>query len=134
MAGKIYNRYSPKVKPSRASSNVANTSKYTFIVFLGIFELGSLLCGIAISSKMLIVARAISGMGGSGLVNGALTIVAASVPLENRATYLGIMMGSKSSSCPLKANHSHMLSLSARNTAWASAWGSIDTIHYMEMV
>ena len=33
---------------------------------------------------MLIIARAIAGMGGAGLVNGALTIVSCSVPLHKR--------------------------------------------------
>jgi hypothetical protein len=34
---------------------------------------------------MLIIGRAVSGMGGAGLVNGALTILATSVPLVRRA-------------------------------------------------
>jgi hypothetical protein len=34
---------------------------------------------------MLIVGRAVSGMGGAGLVNGALTILANAVPLARRA-------------------------------------------------
>jgi MFS family permease len=34
---------------------------------------------------MLIVGRAVAGMGGAGLVNGALTILADSVPLVKRA-------------------------------------------------
>lgn len=33
---------------------------------------------------MLIVGRAVAGMGGAGLVNGALTIIASSVPLIKR--------------------------------------------------
>lgn len=41
---------------------------------------------------MLIVGRAVAGMGSSGLVNGALTIMAACVPLAKRPVYLGIMM------------------------------------------
>lgn len=59
-------------------------SKWVFLIFFGIFELGSLLCGVAVSSNMLIVGRAVAGMGGAGLTNGALTIVAASVPLHKR--------------------------------------------------
>ena len=55
-----------------------------FMTFFGIFELGSLLCGVANSSKMLIVSRAIAGIGGAGLVNGALTIIATSLPLRKR--------------------------------------------------
>jgi predicted MFS family arabinose efflux permease len=58
--------------------------QYTFLTFLAIFELGSLLCGVAPSSDMLIVGRAVAGMGSSGLMNGALTIVAACVPLDKR--------------------------------------------------
>ena len=46
------------------------------MVFLGLFELGSLLSGVATSSKMFIVGRAVAGMGGSGIVNGGLTIIA----------------------------------------------------------
>jgi len=68
-------------------------SKYTFLKFLAVFELGSLLCGVANSSHMFIIGRAIAGLGSSGLVNGALTIIAACVPLVKRPMYLGIMMG-----------------------------------------
>lgn len=60
------------------------SSQYIFLIFLALFELGSLLCGVANSSNMLIIGRAIAGMGGSGLSNGAITIVAACVPLVKR--------------------------------------------------
>jgi MFS family permease len=60
--------------------------KYTFIVFLAIFEVGSLVCGVSQSSNMLIVGRAVAGIGASGLMNGALTIIAACSPLEKRAS------------------------------------------------
>ena len=66
--------------------------QYTFLSFLAVFELGSLLCGVANSSKMLIIGRAVAGLGSSGLVNGALTIMAACVPLEKRPVHLGAMM------------------------------------------
>jgi MFS family permease len=56
--------------------------QWVYLVFLGIFELGSVLCGAAQSSNMLIVGRAISGLGGSGLLNGAYTIISASVPIH----------------------------------------------------
>lgn len=67
-------------------------TKWTFLSFFGVFELGSLLCGVAVSSKMLIVGRAVAGMGSAGLTNGALTIIAACIPLEKRPMYLGFMM------------------------------------------
>ena len=41
---------------------------------------------------MLIVGRAVAGLGSSGLINGALTIIAACVPLAKRPVHLGIMM------------------------------------------
>jgi MFS family permease len=59
-------------------------AKRVFMCFLGIFELGSLLCGVATSSKMFIVGRAVAGMGGSGITNGALTIIALVAPMEKR--------------------------------------------------
>ncbi|KAF8247984.1 MFS general substrate transporter [Wilcoxina mikolae CBS 423.85] len=65
--------------------------KYTFLVFLATFELGSLVCATAKSSKALIVGRAISGMGSSGLFSGAIMIIGVSIHLEQRATYLGIV-------------------------------------------
>ncbi len=41
---------------------------------------------------MLIVRRAVAGMGDSGLINGALIILAACLPLIKRPVYLGFMM------------------------------------------
>ncbi|KAL8832019.1 MAG: hypothetical protein Q9170_005052 [Blastenia crenularia] len=67
-------------------------SKYTFLSFLALFEFGSLLCGVAQSSKMLIIGRAVAGLGSSGLINGALTIISVCVPLAKRPIYMGIMM------------------------------------------
>lgn len=54
------------------------------MTFFAIFEIGSVLCGAAISSNMLIVGRAIAGFGASGIINGAITIISSCVPLERR--------------------------------------------------
>ena len=54
--------------------------QWTFLTFFTIFELGSAICGAASSSYMLIVGRAIAGIGSSGLLNGAFTILHASFP------------------------------------------------------
>ncbi|KAM0282910.1 hypothetical protein ACHAQH_002720 [Verticillium albo-atrum] len=78
MTGKIYSHFS---------------TKWTFCGFLFLFELGSLICGAANSSDMLIIGRAVAGMGSSGLFNGAMTIIAAVSPMSKRPTLLGIMMG-----------------------------------------
>ncbi|KGO54792.1 Major facilitator superfamily domain, general substrate transporter [Penicillium expansum] len=68
-------------------------SKYTFLTFLTVFELGSVLCGAATTSNMLIVGRAIAGMGGSGLVIGTLTILAAVAPKHQQPALIGLTMG-----------------------------------------
>ncbi|KAI0115567.1 efflux pump [Nemania sp. FL0031] len=68
-------------------------TKWTFLFFFGVFELGSVLCGAAKSSVMLIVGRAVAGVGAAGIINGAITIVSSCAPLEKRPALLGITMG-----------------------------------------
>ncbi|KAL3426835.1 efflux pump [Phlyctema vagabunda] len=77
LAGKIYTNFGTKI---------------SFLSFLGLFEFGSTLCGAAQSSNMLIIGRFVAGLGSSGLVNGALTIIAASAPMPKRPALMGIMM------------------------------------------
>lgn len=50
-----------------------------------------LVSGVANSSAMLIGGRAIAGCGGAGLVNGALSIIASSSPIEKRALFIGLI-------------------------------------------
>jgi MFS family permease len=57
----------------------------------GIFELGSLICGVAPNSKVLIIGRAVAGIGCSGIFSGALIILAHSVSLEKRPVFTGII-------------------------------------------
>lgn len=42
---------------------------------------------------MLIVGRAVAGMGSSGMLNGALNILAGAVPIKKRPAMIGIIMG-----------------------------------------
>ncbi|KAL2864121.1 MDR family MFS transporter [Aspergillus lucknowensis] len=64
--------------------------KWTFLVFFAVFELGSVICGAASSSTMLIVGRAVAGLGASGLMNGSLTIISAAVPPHKQPLIIGI--------------------------------------------
>jgi len=50
--------------------------KGTFLAAICIFEIGSLICALASSSTVLIVGRAIAGIGVGGLFSGALVIIA----------------------------------------------------------
>ena len=83
--------------------------KWSFIVSILIFELGSLACGtsqdprhrnaplliwatgVAKNSETLIAGRAITGMGGAGVIGGVYIIVAFVVPPPKQAAYLGLV-------------------------------------------
>ncbi|EED24599.1 efflux pump antibiotic resistance protein, putative [Talaromyces stipitatus ATCC 10500] len=75
-AGKIYKYYN---------------LKWSFLISMLIFELGSLLCGVAPNSKALIVGRAIAGLGGAGLSVGGTSIISFTVPPARRPMMLGIV-------------------------------------------
>ncbi|GAM40309.1 hypothetical protein TCE0_038f12564 [Talaromyces pinophilus] len=78
LAGKVYSNF---------------RAKNIYLSCFFVFEVGSLICGVAQSSTMLIIGRAIAGIGSSGLMNGGLTILSVSMPLHKRPKYFGIMMG-----------------------------------------
>lgn len=65
--------------------------KWIYFTAIGLFELGSLLCGAARSSLLLIIGRAIAGTGSAGLFSGSLIILAHSVPMSRRPLYTGIL-------------------------------------------
>lgn len=59
-------------------------------VAVGLFLLGSLLCGIAHSMTALIVARAVQGLGGGGLFVLALSVVGDVIPAQERGKVQGM--------------------------------------------
>ena len=78
LAGKIYHKFN---------------NKFSMVAFLTVFEVGSVICGAASSSSMMIAGRAIAGMGSAGVISGGLTITASAMPLEVRVARMGAMMG-----------------------------------------
>jgi MFS family permease len=62
--------------------------KWTLFSFITIFLLGSLLCGVATTSNMFILGRAVAGAGGAGIFSGSLSILAVVAPLPKRPFYL----------------------------------------------
>ncbi|RYP47059.1 hypothetical protein DL768_006854 [Monosporascus sp. mg162] len=72
--GKIYKYYPIKIA-------------YTASVF--IFELGSLICGAAQNSPMLIAGRAITGCGGAGVTIGTYVIISHLVPPSKAPAFIG---------------------------------------------
>ncbi|KAJ5313909.1 uncharacterized protein N7443_000793 [Penicillium atrosanguineum] len=65
--------------------------KISFMISIFIFEIGSLVSGVAPNSITLIVGRAITGVGGAGISSGAFTIIALSAPPKQRPAYIGIL-------------------------------------------
>ncbi|RAL07885.1 MDR family MFS transporter, partial [Aspergillus homomorphus CBS 101889] len=91
--GSAYTISSATLQPLTGKFYTYFSLKWTFLSFFALFELGSLVCGVATSSKMLIVGRAVAGMGSSGMLNGALNILAGAVPNEKRPAIIGVIMG-----------------------------------------
>lgn len=75
-AGKIYKYYN---------------LKWSFLVSMLVFEVGSLVCGVSPNANALIVGRAIAGLGGAGLSVGGTSIVAFTVPPTKRPMMMGII-------------------------------------------
>ncbi|KAF2014457.1 putative aflatoxin efflux pump [Aaosphaeria arxii CBS 175.79] len=65
--------------------------KMVFIGTILVFEVGSVVCGAASSSTVFIVGRAIAGLGGAGMMNGAIVVLMSAVPLEKRPIFQGLI-------------------------------------------
>ncbi|OAR02344.1 hypothetical protein LLEC1_04195 [Akanthomyces lecanii] len=64
--------------------------KVVFLTCIGIFEIGSLIAALSPSSNVLILARAIQGLGGAGITGGCYTIFAFITPPKNMPAILGL--------------------------------------------
>lgn len=58
---------------------------------ISLFELGSLLCAVTPNMTTMIVFRAISGLGGAGILSLVVIIISDIVPLKERGKYQGII-------------------------------------------
>ncbi|KAL2178809.1 major facilitator superfamily domain-containing protein, partial [Thermothelomyces heterothallicus CBS 202.75] len=78
--------------------------KKAYLTAMFLFELGSLLCGVAPSSIVLIVGRAIAGLGSAGILTGSFVVVGTAVPLQSRPILMavvGTMFGVGATTGPL---------------------------------
>ncbi|EXJ81980.1 hypothetical protein A1O1_08047 [Capronia coronata CBS 617.96] len=89
--GSSYLLTTTSLQPSFGKVYTYFNVKWTYMLALVIFELGSVLCGAAVNSTMLIVGRAVAGAGAAALFSGGMTIVAYSVPLRKRPIYIGLL-------------------------------------------
>ena len=74
--GRVYTFYSPK---------------FVYITCIGIFEIGSAICGAAPNSQVFIFGRAIAGSAASGIFSGAIVIILNVVPLHRRPIFQGLV-------------------------------------------
>lgn len=65
-------------------------TKPIFLSAIFLFEIGSAICGAAQSSIMLIIGRAVAGLGSSGVFTGAILIMLNTVPLHKRPLLQGL--------------------------------------------
>lgn len=73
--GRVYTFYNPKI---------------VFLTTIGLFEIGSAICGAAPNSTAFILGRAIAGAGSAGIFSGAIIIIVNLVPLHKRPIYQGM--------------------------------------------
>ncbi|CAI2165954.1 13712_t:CDS:10 [Funneliformis geosporum] len=65
--------------------------KITFLFAITIFEIGSLLCGLAPNMVSLIIFRAIAGLGGGGIISLVIVIITDIVSFQDRGKYQGMI-------------------------------------------
>jgi MFS family permease len=76
LLGRIYTFYNPK---------------WVYLVAIGVFEVGSIVCAAAPNSTAFIIGRAVAGMGSAGIFSGAIILMLYTIPLEKRPSYIGVM-------------------------------------------
>ncbi|KAA8643886.1 hypothetical protein EYZ11_006644 [Aspergillus tanneri] len=64
-------------------------AKWTYILSVFVFEVGSAVCGAAPSMDALIIGRAICGVSGSGMYVGLMTLLASTTTIQERPMYVG---------------------------------------------
>ncbi len=65
-------------------------AKYLYLICVFLFEVGSAICGAANSMDMLIIGRAIAGLGGAGLYIGVMTLLSFTTTPHERPVYIGM--------------------------------------------
>lgn len=68
-------------------------TKWVFMAAVTLFEVGSLVCGVAPNMNVLIFGRALSGVGAAGIFGSCIAIIAEIAPLEKRPALLGSFGG-----------------------------------------
>lgn len=65
--------------------------KWSYLASITMFEIGSLVCGVAPNSVALIIGRALAGLGSAGILTGSFVVVAHAVPLAKRPLFTAVV-------------------------------------------
>ncbi|CAK7206856.1 hypothetical protein SEUCBS139899_009662 [Sporothrix eucalyptigena] len=64
--------------------------KWTFLICVVVFEIGSAICGAAPTSAIFIVGRAVAGVASAGIFSGCMLIMVPMIPLHKRPMFQGL--------------------------------------------
>ena len=65
--------------------------KRVFLTITAIFLVGSVICATAVSSKMFVLGRAVTGLGEAGIIAGCFTLLVQLLPLRRRPVFSGVL-------------------------------------------
>ncbi|KAM0798243.1 major facilitator superfamily domain-containing protein [Usnea florida] len=78
-------------QPLAGKTFILFPKRTVYLAYLGVFELGSLVCALAPISNALIAGRAVAGFGASGVFAGGFVLLTTIIPLHKRAIWTGTM-------------------------------------------
>ncbi|KAK1759646.1 putative transporter [Echria macrotheca] len=89
--GAAYLLSTTALQPTYGSVYRMFSIKWTYLMAVFIFEIGSLVCALAPTSNAFIVGRAVAGMGTAGLFSGSVVILSYTLPLRKRPAAFGLI-------------------------------------------
>jgi MFS family permease len=78
------------IQPLTGQLYILFRTKNTFLAFMFVFCIGTLISALAKSSKAFIVGRAVAGVGSAGLFNGTMVMIIGAVPPQWRPQFLSV--------------------------------------------
>ncbi|KAK4241777.1 major facilitator superfamily domain-containing protein [Achaetomium macrosporum] len=89
--GAAYLLTTTALQPAYGSLYRMFSVKWTYLMAVFLFEIGSLVCATAPSSNAFIVGRALAGVGTAGLFSGGIVILSYTLPLRQRPMAFGLI-------------------------------------------
>ncbi|TIC90439.1 Efflux pump roqT [Colletotrichum higginsianum] len=82
---------SAAVQPLYGTIYKSFNTKWNYMTAIVVFEIGSLMAALASTSSLLILGRAICGLGDAGIASGTYVILAKALPIHKRAVFFGLL-------------------------------------------